>query len=733
MKLDRRSFLSFVIGGAAGTAVTPLPWKLMDDVSIWSQMWPWTPVPPDGAYTYARSTCTLCPGGCGIAVRKVDERVVKIEGLGGHPVNDGGICPLGLSGPQMLYSPTRVAGPLKRVGQRGEGKWAKISWDEALAEVAGKLTELREDGHPEQLAVFSGAGRGTFSALLARFMSVYGSPNLVRPASVEDAYEIAVYRMHGQQALVGFDLENANFVISFGSGVIEGWGSPVRMIRAKSLWKDRKVPLVQVEPRLSNTAAKADRWLPIRPGTEAALALGLAHVIISEGLYDRNFVDYYTNGFAPWRQMVLDGFAPDKVAEITGVSKDFIIVLARDFAKAGAGVAICGRGRGSTPGSLDEAMAVHALNALVGAINRKGGVWALPGNDEVNWPEVETDETAANGMQRPRLDGAGGGDFGDVRSLPNRFFAAQAQGGADAVKAMLVFEANPLYTQPGTETVKKALDNLDLLVSFSSLMDETAAYADLILPNHLYLERYEDVVAATGLATSVVGLTQPVVAPQRNTRHAGDVVLALAGAVGGPVADAFPWDSFQACLEETLADDWDALTETGYVVRKVQPAHWFEAFPTASGKFELAGGYQPVPIEGDKGAFPLVLVPYDAMRIAAGASANTPFMTKTVGDDVLKGKDVFVEINPKTADAAGLGEGQAAVLSTPRGQARVRIHLSEGIMPGLVAMPRGLGHTAFDDYLAGKGVNVNALIGPVEDPASGLDAAWGIQAKLAKA
>ncbi|MDD3993202.1 MAG: molybdopterin-dependent oxidoreductase, partial [Desulfobacteraceae bacterium] len=341
MKLDRRSFLSFVIGGAAGTAVTPLPWKLMDDVSIWSQMWPWTPVPPDGAYSYAQSTCTLCPGGCGIAVRKVDERVVKIEGLAGHPVNDGGICPLGLSGPQMLYSPTRISGPLKRMGQRGEGKWAKITWDEAVGELADKLGELRESGHPEQLAVFNGAGRGTFSALLGRFMSVYGSPNLVRPAGIEDAYEMAVYRMHGQQAMVGFDLENANFVISFGSGVIEGWGAPVRMIRAKSLWKDRKVPLVQVEPRLSNTAAKADRWLPIRPGTEAALALGLAHVIISEKLYDRNFVDYYANGFEPWRQMVLDGFAPDKVAEITGVSNDYIIVLARDFAKAGAGVAIC--------------------------------------------------------------------------------------------------------------------------------------------------------------------------------------------------------------------------------------------------------------------------------------------------------------------------------------------------------------------------------------------------------
>jgi anaerobic selenocysteine-containing dehydrogenase len=490
---------------------------------------------------------------------------------------------------------------------------------------------------------------------------------------------------------------------------------------------------VQVEPRLSNTAAKADRWLPIRPGTEAALALGLANVILSEGLFDRNFVDYYTNGFEAWRKMVLDGFTPEKVAGITGVGKDFIVVLARDFAKAGAGVAICGRGRGATPGGLDEAMAVHSLNALVGAINRKGGVWTLPGNEEVNWPEVETDETAANGMQRPRLDGAGSGTFADARSLPNRFFAAQADGKADPVKALLVMEGNPLYTQPGTETVKTALDRLDLLVSFSSLMDETAAYADLILPNHLYLERYEDVAVATGMATTVIGLAQPVVPPQCNTRHAGDVVLALASAIGGPVADAFGWDGFQACLEETLADDWDALTEKGYVVHVAQPSHWSEAFPTASGRFEFAGGYQPVPIEGDKGAFPLVLVPYDSLRLATGPAANTPFMTKTVGDEVLKGKDVFVEVNPQTAGSAGLGEGQAAVLSTPRGQARVRIHLSEGIMPGLVAMPGGLGHTAYDDYLAGKGVNVNALIGPVEDPASGLDAAWGIQAKLAKA
>ncbi len=134
MKIDRRSFLAFVVGGAAGTALSPLPWKLTDDLSIWSQRWPWTPIPPKGETTYVTSTCTLCPGGCGISVRKVEERVVKVEGLEGHPVNDGGICILGLTGPQLLYGPTRVRTPLKKT----DGAWRPISWEKAIAEIASR-------------------------------------------------------------------------------------------------------------------------------------------------------------------------------------------------------------------------------------------------------------------------------------------------------------------------------------------------------------------------------------------------------------------------------------------------------------------------------------------------------------------------------------------------------------------------------------------------------------------
>ncbi|HHE73487.1 MAG TPA: hypothetical protein ENL37_00160, partial [Desulfobacteraceae bacterium] len=151
MKIDRRCFLSLVIGGAAGTALTPLPWKMTDDSSIWSQNWPWTPVIAKGETFYESSACTLCPGGCGITVRMIEDRTVKIEGQTGHPVNDGGVCVLGLSGLQLLYNPNRVTRPMKRTGSRGSGRWEPISWDDAIGQVVSKLSELRENCQPQKV------------------------------------------------------------------------------------------------------------------------------------------------------------------------------------------------------------------------------------------------------------------------------------------------------------------------------------------------------------------------------------------------------------------------------------------------------------------------------------------------------------------------------------------------------------------------------------------------------
>ena len=737
MKIDRRSFLSFAIGGAAGTALSPLPWKLIDDSSIWSQNWPWTPVPQKGETTYVKSTCPLCPGACGISVRLVDDRVVKIEGIQGHPVNDGGVCTLGASGAQLLYGPTRVQTPKKKVN----GSWQSISWDAALAEIVAKLAELRSSGHSHSLACICDSDRGTVPELLNRFLTVFGSPNFIRTPSIQDNYELALYLTQGTRAMPGFDIQESDYILSFGSGLIEGWESPVFMFRGKSALKEKGGRMDQIEPRLSKTAAKSDKWIAVKPGSEGALALGMANVIISEGLLNKDFVDNKSAGFGEFKKFVLDGYSPAAVSKVTGLEVSTIVAMARDFAKARKPLAICGRGAGTNPGSLQDFMAVHILNALVGSINRAGGIVAVPEPDYINWPDVEMDANAARGMQQARVDGAGSGNFISTRYLLNRLPEMLNSGQDSPIQVLFVAGANPLYSMADTEAVAKAFDKIPLVVSFSSFMDETAANADLILPNHIFLERYEDVPHARGFPRPIIGLTRPVVEPLYNTRHTGDVLIQLAGKLGGTVAEAFAWESYDACLEETLADKWDTLVEEGvWVDSEFSAAAQHREFETDSSRFEFSNSdinalpvYHSLRVPGDESFYPLLLVPYDTMRLASGYIGSPPFLVKSLEDTVLVGNDVLVEVNPATAKKLGLSDRQPATLTTARGSARVRIYYFEGIMPGVIAIPRGLGHTAYDKYLAGKGVNYNALSEPMEDEATGLDAAWGVRAKLSKA
>jgi anaerobic selenocysteine-containing dehydrogenase len=571
---------------------------------------------------------------------------------------------------------------------------------------------------------------GTVPQLLSRFLRAYGSPNFLRMPSIEDTYESALYLTQGVVGNAGLDVENADFILSFGSAILDGYGSPVRMFRANSRLKEIHGTVVQIEPRLSNTAAKADSWLAVKPGSEADLALAMAHVIISRSAFNRNFVTDNTEGFEAFARMVQEKYTPETVASKTGIEADVIAETALKFAAAKKPLALFGRGKGQTPGSLKEALAIQALNALVGNINAPGGVQAMAAYDYINWPDTETDEVAAAGLQTPRLDGAGTEQFPHARYLLHRLSAA-----AEGIQALLVAECNPCYSLPNASGIQEAIDKIPFVVSFSSFMDETAMQADLILPNHHYLERYEDVPVTAGLTQATVGLCRPVVAPLYDTQHLGDSILQIAQALKGTVAGAFPWPNYEACLKTTLHDRWQVLTSQGVWVASGEPRQGFE---TASRKFNLMNDSigavymaDDVVRQGQDAAYPLVLVPYDSIRLTSRYVGDTPFMIKTVSDTVIKGRDGFVEINPETAKQLGLADGQTAQLSTPVGAAKVRIHYEHGVMPGVLAMPRGLGHTAYDAYLAGKGVNVNQLIGPVEDPASGLDAAWGIGAKLA--
>ncbi len=747
-------------GVIGGTTLSPVPWKLTDDISIWTQNWPWTPVPKEGRDSYKTSVCDLCPGGCGIQVRRVADRAVKIDGLPDHPMNQGKLCPLGLSGLQFLYGPARVKSPMKRTGKRGEGKWQRISWDDAIKDITAALKKLRDQKMPQRLAWVAGSDRGTLPQLIQRFMDAYGSPNFLRPPSAHDAYEMAVSLMQGQQGTAGFDIEGADHILSFGAGLFEGWGAPARMLNVYGNMHGSK-HIVQIDPRLSDTAAKADQWIPITPGTEGALALGMAHVIVKESLYKQSFVNQATFGFKDWtdengkihtgfKTLVIKDYSPEIVGQVTGVDPKTIATLARRFSLAKKPIAVIGRGAGRLPGTLDECMAVHALNALVGNLNQAGGVQIMTEPNYAKWPEVKYDPIASAGLQKPRVDGAGTSAYPHARYCLHRLPAAIHKAkGESPVQALFVTHANPMYTLPDTAATKAAFDRIPLVVSFSSYMDETAAYSDYILPNHTFLERYEDVPPPAGTTQSIVGLCQPVVRPVYDTRHVGDAVISIAKSMGGFVENAFPWKDYNSYLKAALKENWKQLTDKGYAkITDFEPKASPGQFNTESGKFEFYGsitgadegadksvlpGFSGLQPEGKPEQYPLILIAYDSMRIAGGAVGNPPFMTKTVDADVLKDEIMFVEINPKSARKLGFFDGDRVLLTTPKGQAEVRLRFYEGIKPGVMAMPQGFGHTAFSKYLAGKGVNFNSLIAPSDDPKSGLNAAWGIRANISRA
>jgi anaerobic selenocysteine-containing dehydrogenase len=797
MQLDRRAFVKLVAGGVGGTLLSPLPWKLLDDVSIWSQSWSWRPSPERGAASMVNTVCQLCPGGCGIRVRLINKKnAVRIDGNPNHPVNRGGICPLGATGLQFLYGPSRIETPLQQTGKRGDLKTLKpISWDDALKTLTEQLQGNRKA--PQGLVCLTGRSQGTVPELFARFLQAYGSPNFLVMPSEAETESIGLLVSQGEAGQLAYDLEKNKLVLSFGADYIGGWGAPVRMMRAFEGWRSQprgeRTRIIQLGPRGSLSASKADDWMAIAPGTEAALALGLAHIIVREQLYNQAFVAN-TFGFEDWsdaqgrshrgfKNLVLKDYAPGRVSEITGVAEEKIVDLAREFARTKPAVALSGRGQGRTPGRLYEFLAVQSLNALVGSLHQAGGVGMAPKAPLAAWPAVVQDEVSKKGCAASRLGGAAAAvPVHSVQSLVKRM----TEGKPYQASMLWVYEANPAYSLSDGKEFVAALEKVKTVVSFSSFMDETTMMADLVLPGPTFLERLEDGPMPPGLQYAVFNLSTPVLKPKFETRHSGDVLIKVAQTLEGSVAASFPWSDYEAALKERV--NGLAATKSGKVAAEaglepwakvgqaVEPNYssfddlwkkltengcWFDttqgmgglAFKTPSGKFEFACqrlremgvagddlAYlphyeEPVPT-GDQTQYPLLLVPYEIMTIATiatGPLANPPFMTKMLFDFELKENDLFVEINPHTATKAGLQEGMPVGLKTERGTFRARVHLTEAAGPGVVFIPVGLGHRGFDAYIKDKGVNANEILIPQQDRVTGLPTWRGTRLTIVKA
>ncbi len=796
VKLNRRAFvtgMAFAGGSALGVMLSPAPWYLVRDLAFWTQNWPWVPVPEPGEPSFERSVCRICDGGCGLRVRKIDSRLVRIDGDEHHPVNRGSICPTATAELQHLYGSARIETPLRQVGTRNKPEWKRVSWNEAIDEVSGKVRELRSAEKSHALACIACNSNSTVNELFERFLKAVGSGNFMRMSSGHDARRIVLGLMQGIFRNPAYDLENARCILSFGSDLFNGWGTTGRMFRAHADWfadtEHPKVEIVQIEPNLSITAAKASRWVPIKPGSEAALALGIAHVLIKNSLYDKEFVRRHCFGFEDWQHSdgrtyrgfkseILARYSPRAVERMTNVPAKDIEELAFRFAMEKPAVAVGGQADGSLFTGLYELMAIHSLNALAGNINRKGGVLVEPEVPVGSLSPVRMDEEAIRGFSMARLDESRSETYPFTDFLPNNLNARD-------VEILFIHEANPLYALPDRKTAKDIFEKVPYIVTFASHMSESAALADLVLPVPTAFERWDDQIGVPGLQYPVYTLSHPLVPPLFKTRNAGDFLIEVAQAVGGAVAESFPWHS----LVEVLRERARGLFETGQGVintpeimatlrdkrfpvavepgkyesftvfwsHLVENSCWFDpaykhgdpesALKTPDRKFEFFSRtlrstlrltedircmpHYNEPPPNPRG-FDFTVMPVNLITMGENGLPTPPLLIKQLSDDVLQDKEISVQINPITAMYKNLKDGDTVLLETSLGRVRVKLRTFAGVREGVALIPLGFGHTAYDEFLRNKGVNAHHILEARKDDISGLPVWWATPGRIIK-
>ncbi len=725
--------------------------------------------------TIIKTTCALCPSGCGLDVRVVNSKAVKVEGNPLHPLNQGVCCLKGQTALEVLYSPERLQHPRIQMGERGSGDWKEISWDEALGILAEKLADLRKSGKAHTVALMHGDLRGQMRQTVQRFMRAYGSPNVISRDSLgEGAARMALWLSQGINGLPVYDINNANYVMTFGGNLLESSRNVISYLGATAFMRrgrPQRGKLVAVHPRLSATGAKADEWIPIRPGTYGALALGMANVIINSGLYDANFVRDFTFGFEDFedaegnkhqgfKSLVLEAYTLERVSNITGIATENIARLAGEFATNRPAVAVLPTEAGelSSGNALYTALAVHALNALVGSIDTKGGVIVQRFPNLKDWPVYSLDSVAQAGVSKERIDGAGTQfllAFSAYQNVPERVLADKPY----PLEMLLLLNANPLYDIPNNGRTLEALAKVPFIVSFGSTLDESAAQADLILPASTFLEIWgDDYLEGTGYAG--ISLRQPVVEPVYDTRNPGDVFLELAARLGGSLGRALSWKSYQELIADRLSKfDWEKMEANGNWSEMI----YFNATPGSQawqdvlgrdrlnapkdGRFDFFSRELFALLGSDSNLsclphfdipatltdstaealdYPFLLVTQPIITQSQQWQGIVPTLQESYGLQGYVKWDSWVEVGQKAAEALELQNGDRVWIESKSGRVQAALRVRAGLWPNAVFLPPGLGHHTLvrwgrhADEAAIVGANPNALTGFSSELLSGL-------------
>ncbi len=690
----RREFLKAGAMAAAASVVSGCTANLQRTEYLESYVKPPEEGLPGENVWYA-SACRQCSAGCGIVVRLSNGRARKIEGNPLHPLNQGKLCARGQAALQELYDPDRLRHAVRQMGERASPQFEPLSWEKALE----LLIEQLRAAPPQDVAFLGGNLSTHLSVVVSRFLEALGAPPPAIYALGDElegrqALIQTSHQLFGAPALPVFDIANAEVVFSFGANFLETWLSPVQLSRAYAQMRrgpfGKRGYLVQFEPRYSSTAASADQWVSVRPGTEGLVALALGKIIAEEGAGRED---------SSQQTALYEQVSVAEAAEASGISAEELERLARVFAGASSQVAIPGGALAAQHTGIAALSAVQALNLILVQVGQPGGVF-LP-------PEIAVEGFAPSSPS----------NFAHVRALIDDMAAGR-------IGVLLIHGANPLFELPVAAGFAEALAEVPFVVSFSFSMDETAAQADLILPDHTSLEGWGYHVPALADRTIISG-QQPVMRPLYDTRATVDVLLAVADQWGGDLSQALPWPNEVAFLKE-MTSAWrdEGTSDEAFWANWRRRGGWWpegeeRRTPAASATFDEPLTPATPTFEGDPAEYPFHLHLYPSISLFDGRGANKSWLQETPDPMTTVAWQTWIEVNPHTAQRLGLQDEDIVKVISPAGEVEAIVYVYPGIREDVVAMPIGQGHERYGRYAEGRGSNPVKLLAPAADDDTG--------------
>lgn len=648
------------------------------------------------------SICFMCTVRCPIRVEVENDEVTWIEGNPHVPGIEGALCAKGSAGLALLNDTERPQYPMIRTGPRGAGQWRRATWDEALDYVAENLKKAKANHGPESLIFCERVNLNTH--ISKAFLKAFGSPNYCsHDALCKGSVNTAFRSLTGYtDPQVGVDYANTKHIVLYGRNIFEA----LEIKAINNLFKalDKGAKMTYIDPRLTITGSKADRYLMIRPGTDLALNYALIHTILKEGLQDKVFVRRWVKGLKELEAFI-EPYTPEWAAAETDIPAEEIVALARELGEAKPAVVVHYGYRGAHhPNEIYLRRSLVMVNALLGSIETPGGLFFKKGPKAAgSAPLKRYDEQEFAKITAPRFDGCGGHLFpiaDTAHGIPQMFAPAVLNEDPYPFKAILVNRFEPLQSIPDTAAVRRALDKLDFIVSIDVNFSEIAWYADVILPESTYLERGDSLQGISGLKPQFF-IRKPSVTPRYDTKPGWWILKELAKRLD--IGQYFPF--------ETIEDVWnfqlegtgvklEAFDKKGFVTL-TDNAIWWDRdkniqFKTPSGKFEIISTLM------ENAGFPS-LAPYEAVPRALAGSFRLMVGRCAVHTHVSTQNNLYLNelvpenelwINTKAAAALGIKDGQYVEVSSPlKTSGQIKAKVTDWIHVEAVFMLHGFGKT----------------------------------------